>query len=488
MPLNSLQDSALGAIRGVRSYIGDLGTPTIRLGVTGLARAGKTVFITALVRNLVHGGRLPFLSAYADGRVARAFLAPQLDDAVPRFDYEGHLATLAQDPPAWPESTRQITQLRVTIEYAPVSALRRSIGARRLHLDIVDYPGEWLLDLALIGQSYEAFAREAIDLAREPARAGVAAPWLAHLASLDPAAAADEPKAIEAAKVFTAFLHQARAGAHALSTLGPGRFLLPGDLAGSPLVSFAPLDMPAGWTPPMGSLAAMMERRFESYKVHVVTPFFRNHFSRLDRQIVLVDALSAINAGADGVEDLKRALAACLKSFRPGTNSWLSALVGRRIDRVLFAATKADQLPQASHDRLEAALRHVTEAAASRAGASGAQISVVALASLRATREAERRAGGETMACIVGTPWPGERIAGRVFDGTAEAAIFPGDIPADLPAALANGAAHGGLDVLHFVRFRPPPIGDDPARTTPLPWPHIRLDRSLEFLIGDRLT
>ena len=37
----------------------------------------------------------------------------------------------------------------------------------------------------------------------------------------------------------------------------------------------------------------MMERRYEAYKTHVVRPFFRDHFARLDRQIVLVDALDA---------------------------------------------------------------------------------------------------------------------------------------------------------------------------------------------------
>ena len=33
--------------------------PTVRLGVTGLSRAGKTVFITALVHGLTRGGRFP---------------------------------------------------------------------------------------------------------------------------------------------------------------------------------------------------------------------------------------------------------------------------------------------------------------------------------------------------------------------------------------------------------------------------------------------
>ena len=129
-------------------------TPTVRLGVTGLARAGKTVFITALVRNLIVGGRLPFFAAHAQGRIVRAYLEPQPDDDVPRFAYEDHLATLARDPPNWPESTRRLSQLRLTIEYRPRSKLKRSLGMDRIHIDIVDYPGEWLIDLPMLAQTY----------------------------------------------------------------------------------------------------------------------------------------------------------------------------------------------------------------------------------------------------------------------------------------------------------------------------------------------
>ena len=39
--------------------------PVIRLGVTGLSRAGKTVFITSLVANLMDQGRMPQLGAEA---------------------------------------------------------------------------------------------------------------------------------------------------------------------------------------------------------------------------------------------------------------------------------------------------------------------------------------------------------------------------------------------------------------------------------------
>ena len=64
---------------------GDLLRPTMRFGVTGLSRAGKTVFITALVHNLTHGGRLPLFKAQQSGRIACAYLEPQPDDGVPRF-------------------------------------------------------------------------------------------------------------------------------------------------------------------------------------------------------------------------------------------------------------------------------------------------------------------------------------------------------------------------------------------------------------------
>src|ERR1041385_1186297 len=116
-------------------------SPTIRLGVTGLSGAGKTVFITALVHHLLHGGRLPVFEALSGGRIARARLEPQPDDAVPRFDYEAHLRALT-DERRWPESTTRISELRLVIEYQSARGARN----RTLTLDIVDYPGEWLLD------------------------------------------------------------------------------------------------------------------------------------------------------------------------------------------------------------------------------------------------------------------------------------------------------------------------------------------------------
>ena len=177
-----------------------------------------------------------------------------------------------------------------------------------------------------------------------------------------------------------------------MSLLPPGRFLMPGNLAGSPALTFAPLDVPADGTAPDGSLWAMMRRRYEAYKDVVVRPFFRDHFARLDRQIVLVDALAAFNAGPEALHDLEAALAGILDCFRIGRSTLFSNLFRPRIDRILFAATKADHLHHSSHDRLEAVLRRAVAKAADRAEYAGAAIDVVALAAVRATREARSRA------------------------------------------------------------------------------------------------
>ena len=115
-------------------------------------------------------------------------------------------------------------------------------GPRNVHLDIVDYPGEWLLDLPLMSQSYDEWSAAALAAARTPGRAAHAAPFLAELATVDAAQPLSEPVARRLAAAFTAYLAAARAAG--LSSVAPGRFLMPGDLEGSPALTFAPLTRP----------------------------------------------------------------------------------------------------------------------------------------------------------------------------------------------------------------------------------------------------
>lgn len=480
-----VEDTRL-SIRSLIEYGESLFNPTVRLGVTGLSRAGKTVFITALVHGLLRGGRFPVFESLATGRIARARLEPQPDDAVPRFAYEGHVRTLIEER-RWPHSTTDISELRLVIEYQ-----RQNASARTLTLDLVDYPGEWLLDLPLLNKSYEQWSAESLALSRREPRSRLAAQWHAHLATLDANDREDEQATLTAAKLFTDYLRACRDERFAMSILPPGRFLMPGNLAGSPALTFAPLDVRQDGTAPDGSLWAMMRRRFEAYKDVVVRPFFRDHFTRLDRQIVLVDALAAFNAGPEALKDLEGALSGILDCFNIGRSTFLNALFRPRIDKILFAATKADHLHHSSHDRLEAILKRMVERAASRAEFAGAGVDVVALAAVRATREAMVQQGREKLPSILGTPEEGEMSGDEVFDGETEVATFPGDLPVKLDDLFSGNVAFRGLTNtasnqtdFRFLRFRPPLLtregGEEPAL------PHIRLDRALQFLIGDKL-
>src|SRR6202007_2524610 len=94
---SDIVEEALLTARALKDYGDGFFNPTVRLGVTGLSRAGKTVFITALIHGLTRGGRFPVFEPFATGRIAGARLEPQPDDAVPRFDYEGHVHALLDD-------------------------------------------------------------------------------------------------------------------------------------------------------------------------------------------------------------------------------------------------------------------------------------------------------------------------------------------------------------------------------------------------------
>jgi predicted YcjX-like family ATPase len=487
--LTTFTDEALIALDTLAERTAGLMSPSLRLGVTGLSRAGKTVFISALVHNLIHGGRLPLFEAQKSGRIARAFLEEQPDDAVPRFQYEDHVGSLV-DGRVWPDSTRAISELRLTIDYESASGWGRLFSSGRLSVDIVDYPGEWLLDLPLLGKSYAEFSREAFELAMLPVREELSAEWRALAASVDASAPADEMTARRLAESFAAYLKACKEDQRALSTLPPGRFLMPGDLDGSPALTFAPLPHLVAGRGRSGSLRAMMERRYEAYRTHVVKPFFREHIARLDRQIVLIDAMQALNAGADAMADLERALTEILGCFRPGRGGFFTDFFSRRIDRILIAATKADQLHHESHDRLQAVVRRLADRAVARANFSGADVDVLAMAAVRATREGMVKHGRETLPVIIGTPLAGETINKETFDGKTETAIFPGDLP-EKPEVIFERSENPGKatdePLIRFVRFRPPRI-ERSADGVFLSLPHIRLDRALQFLIGDRLA
>ncbi len=471
MALFGLTDGIARGIEGVQASVSEmLFEPVVRLGVTGLSRAGKTVFITGLIANLLNRGRMPQLTAARDGRIELVHLQPQPDVTLPRFDFEGHMAGLTGDNPRWPEGTRAISELRLSFRTRPAGWFGGWRGPQTLHLDIVDYPGEWLLDLSLMEKSYADWSEE--TLARIDRRKE-AAHFVAEARAADASRRLDEAEAQALARSFTAYLQAAREAGYSDCT--PGRFLLPGDLAGSPVLTFAPLPRPA--TTARGSLWREMDRRYEAYKARVVTPFFRDHFARLDRQIVLMDVLGALHQGPQAVADLRRTMTEILQAFRVGQTGWLSSLLGaRRVEKILFAATKADHLHHEQHPQLTAITEALLADAKSRASYAGAETAAMSIAGLRATVEERVERDGQSLPAV----------RGRLLATGKQAVMYPGTLPRD-PARVLVPAREGAE---HWLDADFALMAFAPARMTLSPGegpPHIRLDRAAEFLIGDRL-
>ncbi|MDH5799156.1 MAG: YcjX family protein, partial [Paracoccaceae bacterium] len=387
----------------------------------------------------------------------------------PRFDFETHLGAMTGPKPFWPESTRAISELRLSLLVQPSGLWGAVGGPRKVHIDIVDYPGEWLLDLALLDQTFADWSEK--TLARMKMR-DAANDYLSGLGGFDPAAPLEESTAQKLAASFTGYLARARMAG--FSDYTPGRFLLPGDLAGSPALTFAPL--PTSENPPRGSIWREMDRRFEAYKSKVVKPFFRDHFARIDRQVVLVDVLGAVHAGPEAVADLRGAMAGILSAFRPGRNRFLSQiLLGMRVEKILFAATKADHIHHAQHPRLTSLMEALVKDARSRADFAGAETRAMSIASLRCTTEETRRHDGAHL----------DLVRGRLEDGR-QAAFYPGELPPDPSYLLAPGQGDGQrwLDGdFSAMAFSPAPLTLAPGNGPP----HIRLDKAAEFLFGDRL-
>ncbi len=432
--------------------------PTIRLGVTGLSRAGKTVFITALVANLLERDRMLSFQVEAEGRVIATHLAEQPDQTIARFEFEKHLASLLKDNPEWPESTRHISELRLSFKIA-----RKGIGAlfndvSTIHLDIVDYPGEWLLDLALMNKSYAQWSEAILE------KLGKNNDYLAQIKNFDGSIAHKETELSSLAESF----HQLVRTRHkqGMTDAVPGRFLLPAELEGAPAITFAPLPASKGGRK---SAYSIFESRFEAYKKKVIAPFFKNHFAKIDRQVILVDVLGALEKGSDALATLETSMTDILSAFNPGKNGLFSFLLGHKIDKIAFVATKADLLHHYHHERLVDMTRALLKSAERRAVYSGAKTSAKAAASLRATIEDKAKHDGKELAIVRGRRANDQKTIGFHF----------GDLPDDAESFIL-GKKDGKFEA---PKLSPP----DLTNRTKAGLPHIRIDQLAEFLLGDRL-
>jgi hypothetical protein len=483
----------LGLASGARAAAGRAANETtIRLAVTGLSRAGKTVFLTSMIANLLALGRgrdtLPAvqkrLEAGGESRLRTVRIAPAGAATVPLFDYAGRFAALAADPPTWPEPTEGLARLAIDIEIDRSGVLAR-LGPRRLRIEALDYPGEWLLDLPLLRQSFPDWSRATLARLRTPPRAAVCADFLAFLSAFDGRGAASDQTLRTGHALYRDALRACRAQL-GLRHLQPGRFLSPASETEAPFLWF----FPAPGEPARDSALALLAERFEAYKQDMRTRFFDAHFSAFDRQIVLVDVLGALHAGRAAFEDTARAIADIAAGLNYGRNlpgllrPWQAATQlgarllgladpaaptgGRRIERVAFVATKADHVPAPAREHLRALLRSLVEGAAPREMLGEQRISYHASAAVVSTRDGAATVEGR----------PVEVVMGVKLGESRERAFYPGEVPAGPPPADFWSGRFFELPV-----FTPPRI--DPSGASGVP--QLGMDAVVASLLADRL-
>jgi uncharacterized protein len=438
---------------------------TIRIGVTGLARAGKTALLTSLAANLmaVAAGRpaLPALSGRLGGRRLRVSIAPAAASDLPRFDVAAHLAALVADPPRWPARTTAVSLLGLNLELDR-DGLLALLGPRMWRLDFLDYPGEWLLDLPLLDQDFSAWSETTLRRMEASEAAGIARDFLSFARGLPAGAAADEMLALSGHRLYATSLCRLRDEA-GLTFLQPGRFLMPPPGVAPPWMQFFPL-------PGRSPLAALLRARFDAYVEAVRRDLISPLFGDLDRLVVLADLLSALHEGRAAFTDAQSALAAAAGALRWGRSwtDWLAAfarleLPARAIGRVAFVATKADHVAARQRGNLAALMRRLT-----RVPEGGAASAAFAIAAVRCTEDVVETLAGR----------PVSAVRGRIIGEPRPARSYPGEVP-DAPPDDAFWQ-HRFLALPDFEPMRPPEDGRGGV-------PQIGLDSLLAFLLADIL-
>lgn len=440
-------------------------THKISIGVTGFSRAGKTVFIGALAQALLTAdawknrkgqGPLAQFGPFERGHFHCARIRNDIHSHLPQFPFRKVRNSLMGTDTKWPEPTEGISRLVIDLDYVSRKWVKTN---SHLQLELVDYPGEWLVDLPMLGQTYAEWSDCVLKQAREGVRSDWSDEYFRELEKLPPTPAFDEEVTGTLSDIWTDYLK--RAADNGLTRNQPGRLIRPDTLRHSPVLRLTPLPEQFRET----EIGKGMSKRFEEYKKKVIKPFYRNHFKNMDRQIVLMDVLRALKLGEQAFNEMTETLRETLSSFNYSKGGLLSWLGGVHTSHVLFAATKADHVIRGDRANLEQMLYKMLSLVDenNELRSKAAQHDVIALASVRATED-RMTINSPKREILYGLP-EREKNYGQ-WD--------PGGLPLDMPPKWSD--VH-----FEFHEFAPLPMPNALYEG----FPAINLGKALNFLIGD---
>ncbi|MEH6628755.1 MAG: YcjX family protein [Motiliproteus sp.] len=441
------------------------------IGITGLSRSGKSTFITSLISQLINHekSKLGAFSPWISKRIKAVKVHPLEDRSLSDFPYIDAIKSLTAEPPCWPDSTVDISGCLLEIKLLKKGPWPWEGSTKSVFLELRDYPGEWLLDLPLMEMSFSEWCSQCAALFTKEPRASLLGSLLKELQQLDPLAPFDEETLNELKLKYVEFLKHCKYKTHALSLIQPGRFLIPGEFAGDEALQFVPiLSCNARTRGQLENASAnsyfkVLEKRYNDYVNKVISPFYKKFFRPIDRQVVLVDVINALNGGPEYIADMQHALSNICDSFSYGNSSPIMKLFRPKIEKVIFAASKIDQVVAKDHDNVRQLLSSVVRKALEEAAYKGAEHKSEAIAAIRSSNEADLRGSFG--------------LKGVDLDGAPIGYIHP-----VMPDHVPSTDEWQPFIDWKIPLLRPPSgVRCDQDQAIP----HIRMDQVLQDLIGD---
>jgi len=474
----------------------------IHLGVTGLRRSGKTVFLTRLLYQLEQLGSRN-LDAF-ENKGIRLFPGKFLKTKFAKpFPYQDHLHRLRSHPPDWPQPSVEECQCVIEFRYKASSygplkkgyrwllGNHKDAGTIRLHIH--DYPGEYLLDVPMLKLSYADWSKATIEQMYGQL-AGSAHDYEEATGSIvkkfeDSGSDADIHGPLEQLRSqYRAYIESA--GTAGLKALPPGMTFAAWDKQEQDgnidsLLPFVPIPASVARS---GRLAAALADQYSAYQKNRVKPFV-SRLARSTRQLVLVDVLRVLRNGLDCYNDTRRCLVEIIGGYtynnrlrQAGNLDWLPPRTGLPklthmvlnpgINRTVFVATKADHVLVSHRTNLEKLLEELVGKAGDEISGYSAKIPEFEhLSAIRATGDTETMFKDRPTDCLFGIKKGESRVKKH----------NPGTVPAKWPEPKARDEWAMGDKRFEFPEFLPPTLPLRDGAT----WPEMNLDRILWSLLKD---
>jgi len=366
--LSSLLNKALLAASASGEKLSDIfSKETHRFTITGLSRSGKSMLFTSLMTMLKSRSEegyacLPLLRYLPPSQVEHMRVEP-IEGYKP-FPLNENINELAKGN--WPAATEEAYGFKLIVRLAQTNSIKRHLLP---HTDVVfefiDYPGEWITDIPMLGKSYVQWSDSAWAQLSSGPQQFFADNWKERVNTFDFEQPPTQERISQLVEDYRQYLMLAKS--NGISLLQPGSFLLESsnfnwrENGFTPLPSSITSDVSHPWF-------EVFNRHFCAFQQDWLVPLKQSVFRETDKQIILVDLFEGLNHSRQHLYQLKETLSHLADTFVYGQAGWFTRNIMRKpqIGKVAFVATKADLVPASQRDNLLSLLQQVSEGARAR--------------------------------------------------------------------------------------------------------------------------